>query len=164
MKTEKKKGKKVSSSLVEMTQMVLPNDTNRLGNLLGGRLMEWIDICAAIACQRHTNRVCVTAAVDELVFLHPIRQGDVVTLRSSVNRVFSSSMEVGVHVTVEDPIRDTKKKSNKAYLTFVCLGDDGKPMKVQPVIPVSGEERRRYRDAGKRREHRLKVRKQIGRR
>src|SRR5438093_12886748 len=89
----------VKNSQVEMTQLVLPNDTNQLGNLLGGRLMEWMDIAAAVAAQRHSNRVCVTAGVDDLVFHQPIRLGEVVTLRASVNRAFGSSMEVGVLVT-----------------------------------------------------------------
>ena len=90
------KTKPVKASQVEMTELVIPNDTNRLGNLLGGRLMHWIDIAAAIAASRHTNRVCVTASLDELHFHHPVKQGEVVILQASVNRVFHSSLEVGV--------------------------------------------------------------------
>ena len=93
------KSKPVTASQVEMTELVIPNDTNRLGNLLGGRLMHWIDIAAAIAASRHTNRVCVTASLDELHFHHPVRQGEVVILQASVNRVFRTSLEVGVRVT-----------------------------------------------------------------
>src|SRR5438045_6252119 len=94
-------GKTVAASQVEMTELVLPNDTNQLGNLLGGRLMEWMDIAAAIAAQRHSNRVCVTAGVDDLVFHQPIRLGEVVMLRASVNRAFGTSMEVGVNVIAD---------------------------------------------------------------
>jgi acyl-CoA hydrolase len=104
----------VSHSQVEMTELVLPNDTNRLGNLLGGRLMHWIDIAAAIAAARHTNRVCVTASVDELQFHHPVRQGEVVILNASVNRVFRTSLEVGVAVTTEDTLANTRRHTNTA--------------------------------------------------
>src|SRR5512135_163026 len=103
-------------SKVEMTEMVLPNDTNRLGNLLGGRLMHWIDIAAAIAASRHTNRVCVTASVDELHFLNPVKQGEVVVLRASVNRVFRTSLEVGVNVTTENTLTGESAHTNTAYL------------------------------------------------
>ncbi|MGH2569475.1 MAG: acyl-CoA thioesterase, partial [Bacteroidota bacterium] len=110
-----------------MTELVLPNDTNRLGNLLGGRLMHWMDIAGAIAAARHTHRVCVTASVDEMHFLHPIKQGDIVILQASVNRVFSSSMEVGIRVILEDPLAGIRKHANSAYFTYVALDDDGKP-------------------------------------
>src|SRR6185436_12134323 len=100
----KQRKRTVRNSQVEMTQLVLPNDTNYLGNLLGGRLMEWMDVAAAISAQRHSNRICVTAAVDNLVFHQPIRLGEVVTLKASVNRVFGSSMEVGVRVSSENQL------------------------------------------------------------
>lgn len=142
-------------SQVEMTEMVLPNDTNRLGNLLGGRLMHMIDIAAAIAAARHTNRVCVTASVDDLHFLHPIKEGEVIILQASVNRAFHTSMEVGVRVTKENLLTGQRKHTNTAYLTFVATDDDGRPVSVPPVKPESKDEQRRYRDAARRRQLRL---------
>ena len=143
-----------------MVQMVLPTDTNRLGNLLGGRLMQWIDIAAAIASSRHTNRVCVTASVDELNFHHPIVQGDVVTLEASVNRVFNTSLEIGVRVTKENLLSGERTYTNTAYLTFVAIDEEGRPVAAQPIKPVTKEEKRRYEDAARRRELRLLHRKQ----
>jgi acyl-CoA hydrolase len=145
----------VSASQVEMTELVLPNDTNRLGNLLGGRLMHWIDIAAAIAASRHTNRVCVTASVDELNFLHPVEHGEVVVLRASVNRVFRTSLEVGVNITTENTLTGDRKHTNTAYLTFVAIDDAGKPVVAAPVRPVTALEKRRFRDAARRRRIRL---------
>lgn len=146
-----------------MTQLVLPNDTNQLGNLLGGQLMHWIDLVAAIASARHSKRVCVTASVDELNFIHPIKLGEVVTLLASVNRVFRTSMEVGVRVLSENMQTGVVRHANTAYLTFVALDNDGKPVEV-PQIPVeTEEERRRFEDALIRREQRLERRKRISR-
>lgn len=152
--------KTVSESQVEMTEMVLPNDTNRLGNLLGGRLMQWIDIAAAIAASRHTNRVCVTALVDGLHFLHPIREGEVVILQASVNRVFNTSLEVGVRATKEDLLTGQRKHTNTAYLTFVSIDDSGTPAPAPPIRPETKEEKRRYDDAARRRTLRLQHRRQ----
>ena len=156
----KQPGKHVKDSEVQMTEMVLPNHTNRLGNLLGGQLMHWIDICAAIASFRHTNRVCVTASVDELNFIHPIKEGEVVILESSVNRAFNTSVEVGVKVISENPLSGQRKHANTAYLTFVALDDTGKPAAVPPIIPQTKEEQRRFEDAARRRRQRLEHRKQ----
>ncbi|MBI5475161.1 MAG: acyl-CoA thioesterase [Ignavibacteriales bacterium] len=153
MSTNKKRFVKYSQ--VEMTQLVLPNDTNQLGNLLGGRLMEWIDIAAAIAAQRHSNRVCVTAALDNLVFHHPIHLGEVVTLRASVNRVFSTSMEVGVIVIAENQLTSDRRLTNTAYLTFVGVDDHGQPVKVPSIHPQSKDEKRRFKEALDRRNKRL---------
>ncbi|HCA79589.1 MAG TPA: acyl-CoA thioesterase [Bacteroidetes bacterium] len=150
----------VKESQVQMVQMVLPTDTNRLGNLLGGQLMQWIDIAAAIAASRHTNRVCVTASVDELNFHHPILQGDVVTLEASVNRVFHTSLEIGVRVTKENLLTGQQTYTNTAYLTFVAIDENGKPVVAAPVQPVTKEEKRRYADAARRRSLRLLHRKQ----
>lgn len=136
------KTKLIRESQVEMTEMVLPNHTNRLGNLLGGQLMHWIDICAAIAAFRHTNRVCVTASVDELNFLHPVREGEVVILRASVNRAFTTSVEVGVKVILENLFTGSRKHANTAYLTFVAIDDHGHPVPVPKVQPSSREEKR----------------------
>ncbi|MBI5020256.1 MAG: acyl-CoA thioesterase [Ignavibacteriales bacterium] len=155
MKTISKNKRFVKASQVEMTQLVLPNDTNQLGNLLGGRLMEWIDIAAAIAAQRHSNRVCVTAALDNLVFHHPIHLGEVVTLQASVNRVFSTSMEVGVKVIAENQLTSDRRITNTAYLTFVAVDDHGKSVKVSPINPQTVDERKRYKEALVRRDSRL---------
>lgn len=152
--------RKVQESQVEMVQMVLPTDTNRLGNLLGGQLMQWIDIAAAIAASRHTNRVCVTASVDELNFHHPIKQGEVVILQASVNRVFHTSLEVGVRVTKEDLLTGERVFSNTAYMTFVAIDENRKPVPVASIKPVTKDEKRRYADAARRRELRLLHRKQ----
>ncbi|MFH0992308.1 MAG: acyl-CoA thioesterase [bacterium] len=149
----------VIESHVEMTEMVLPNDTNRLGNLLGGRLMQWIDIAAAIAASRHTKSVCVTASVDELDFIHPIKEAEVVTLLASVNRVFTTSMEVGVKVMKENLLTGERKHANSAFLTFVAIDTEGKPAAAPPIRPVTKVEKRRYSDAARRRELRLQHRK-----
>ncbi|MFA6541140.1 MAG: acyl-CoA thioesterase [Bacteroidota bacterium] len=138
-----------------MTQLVLPNDTNQLGNLLGGQLMHWIDLVAAIAAARHSKHICVTASVDELNFIHPIKLGQVVTLLASINRVFRSSMEVGVKVLSENLLTGEIRHANSAYLTFVALDVSGKPILVPPIPLETDEEERRFRDALMRREHRL---------
>jgi acyl-CoA hydrolase len=120
--------------------------------------MHWIDIAAAIAASRHTNRVCVTASVDELRFLNPVKQGEVVVLRASVNRVFRTSLEVGVNVTTENTLTGSRTHANTAYLTFVAIDDDGKPVPAAPVKPASAVEKRRFRDAARRRAIRLRHR------
>lgn len=148
----------VKDSHVFMTELVLPNDTNQLGNLLGGRLMHWIDIAAAIAAQKHSGRVCVTASVDTLNFHHPVRLGEVVTLQASVNRAFTTSMEVGVLVTAQGLGGAQPRRANNAYLTFVAINDHGQPVRVPPVVPETAEEQRRYEDALTRRNFRLEHR------
>lgn len=147
--------RRVRDSQVITTQLVLPNDTNGLGNLLGGTLMHWIDIAAAIAAQRHADRVCVTASVDELNFHHPIRLGDVVTLQASINRAFRTSMEIGVMVTAESRSGHDSRRANNAYLTFVAIDEAGRPVDVPAVIPESQDEIRRFDEALVRRERRL---------
>jgi len=144
-----------------MTELVLPNDTNQLGNLLGGRLMHWIDIAAALAAMRHTNNVCVTASVDSMNFHAPIRLGQVVILRASVNRVFKTSMEVGVRVDVEDLRKGTTIHANTAYLTFVGVDAEGNPLPADPVVPETDDERRRFEAAGIRRQSRLENRARV---
>jgi len=148
----------VNRSHVFMTELVLPNDTNQLGNLLGGRLMHWIDIAAAIAAQRHCGRVCVTASVDELDFHTPIKLGEIVTLQASLNRAFRSSMEVGVLVTAQGLGSAQERRANNAYLTFVAIDDHGHPVQVPPVIPETEDEKRRYEEALVRRDLRLQRR------
>ncbi len=148
--------KTVKQSVVEMIELVLPNDTNILGNLLGGRLMHWIDIAAALSASRHSNLVSVTAAVDNLVFHLPIKLGNVVILKAMVNRVFNTSMEVGVKVEVEDIHTGEIRHSNSAYLTFVSLDTiNRKPARVAQIIPETDEEKRRYEQALIRREQRI---------
>lgn len=142
----------VRDSESEMAEIVLPNDANPLGALLGGRLMHWIDLAGALAAHRHSRNYVVTASVDHIDFLVPVRVGDLVILRSSVNRVFQTSMEVGVKVFVEDYIADTVHHVASAHLTFVAVDGAGKRLKVAPVVPETDEQRRRYDDAGRRRE------------
>ncbi len=151
----KKACKNVKESQIEMTELVLPNDTNQLGNLLGGRLMHWMDIAAAIAAQRHTNRVCVTAAVDQMEFHHPIRLGEIVNLKASVNRAFNTSLEVGVKVIAENQLTGESNVANSAYFTFVALDELKNRVKVCTIKPQSKEEKRRYKEAAIRRKHRL---------
>lgn len=142
----------VRDSQSEMAEIVLPNDANPLGALLGGRLMHWIDMAGAMAAHRHSHNYVVTASVDHIDFFVPVHVGDLVILRSSVNRVFHSSMEVGVKVFVENYIADTAQHVGSAYLTFVAVDGAGEHLKVAPVIPETEEQQRRYDDAGRRRE------------
>ena len=142
----------VRDSQSEMAEIVLPNDANPLGALLGGRLMHWIDLAGAMAAHRHARSYVVTASVDHIDFLVPVRIGELVILRSSVNRVFHTSMEVGVKVFVEDYIADKAQHVASAHLTFVAVDKVGNRLKVQPVIPETPEQQRRYEDAGRRRE------------
>lgn len=150
--------KKISDSQIIMTELVLPNHTNQLGNLLGGQLMHWIDICAALSAAKHNHRVCVTASVDRIDFHNPVKLGDAVTLTSSINRVFKTSMEVGVKVYAQNFRLGTRFHSNTAYLTFVSVDSDGKPVEAIDALPESEDEIRRYNEALKRRENRLKDR------
>jgi acyl-CoA hydrolase len=154
-------GKPVRASVSEYAELALPNDANNLGNVLGGKVMHLVDLAAAMAAIRHARRPCVTASVDSLHFLHPVRIGQLIVLRSSVNRVFRSSMEVGVQVETETLLTGEKLHTCSAYLTFVALDDKGKAMEVPPVIPETEEEQRRYRQAGERREYRLAMRDRI---
>ena len=142
----------VRDSQSEMAEIVLPNDANPLGALLGGRLMHWIDLAGAMAAHRHSRNYVVTASVDHIDFLIPVRIGDLVILRSSVNRAFRTSMEVGVKVYVENYIADSAHHVASAYLTFVAVDGAGKRLKVPAIIAESDEQRRRYEDAGRRRE------------
>jgi acyl-CoA hydrolase len=144
-----------AESATEMLELVLPNDTNNLDNLLGGRLMHWIDMAAAAAARRHARRIAVTAAMDSLGFLHPVHRGEQVVLKASVNRAFGTSMEVGVKVFSEDTATGELFHTASAYLTFVAIGDDGRPKPVPPIKPESDDEKRRYAAAGERRAKRL---------
>lgn len=150
-----------SESEVVMTELVLPNDTNYLGNLLGGRLMHWIDIGAALAAMRHSGRVCVTASVDEISFNEPIKLGHVVLIRAILTRAFRTSMEVFVEVEREDPLHQTRTQTSVAYLTFVAIDQYGKPLPAPPLDPKTKEELDRYEEAAIRREARLVYRNTI---
>jgi acyl-CoA hydrolase len=152
-------GKPVKESQSEMTELVLPNDTNPLGALLGGRLMHMVDIAAALAGHRHSRSYIVTAAVDHLDFLHPAKMGQFVVLKSSVNRVWNTSMEIGVKAFAEDILSGQRLHICSAYLTFVALDEQGNRRAIPPVIPESPEEVRRHEQAGERRKHRLELRK-----
>ncbi len=147
--------KTVSLSRCIKTEIVLPNDTNGLGNMMGGRLLHLMDVSAAISAQRHANRVCVTAAVDSVEFHSPILAGEVVHLESQVNRAFTTSMEIEINVWAENPRTQTRRKCNRAYYTFVAVDADGRPISVPPIHPETDEERERYDDAERRRQFRL---------
>ena len=145
-------GRAVRESQSEMAEVVMPNDANPLGSLMGGRLMQWIDIAGALSAHRHSRRHVVTASMDHIDFLAPVHVGDLLILRSSVNRAFHTSMEVGVKCWVESYIAGTNRHVASAYLTFVAIDASGHPVAVPPVIAETAEEKRRYQDATRRRE------------
>jgi acyl-CoA hydrolase len=151
-------GKPVSASRSEMVEIVLPNDANALGNILGGRVMHLIDIAGALAAHRHSNSLAVTASVDYLDFRFPIRVGELIVLKSSVNRVFNTSMEVGVKVFSENILTGERKHTSTAYVTFVAIDLDRKPKQVRPLILETEADERRFRQAGERRQIRLALR------
>ena len=142
--------KKVSESIVVMHELVLPNDTNVLGNVLGGRVMHLIDICAAMSAYKHARKPVVTASVDRLNFLAPAKMGDIIILKSLVNYVSKTSMEVGVKIESENPLTGEIRHTASPHLTFVALNEDNKPTSVGPIFPESDDEIRRY-DRGKER-------------
>ena len=144
----------VAESCSEMVELVLPNDANPLSSLLGGRLMHWIDLAGALAAFRHSRGVVVTASTDHVDFLFPVRVGDIVIFKSSVNRVFRTSMEVGIKVWVESIFTGERHHVSSAYLTFVAVHRDGSRRPIAPVVPQSAEELRRYEDAARRRQFR----------
>lgn len=146
--------KPISESRAEFTHLVLPQDTNAIGTIFGGRIMEWIDIAAAIVAQRHCRQVAVTASIDELHFLGPVRLGEIVILKASVNFVHKTSMEVGVRVEAEDPKSGRRRKTSTAFLTFVALDDGGKPTPVPPLLLETDEDKRRNQEGQKRQEAR----------
>ena len=151
-------GKPVSASMSEMVEAVLPNDANALGNMLGGRVMHFIDIAGALAAHRHSNSHVVTASVDYLDFRFPISVGEIIVLKSSVNRVFRTSMEVGVKVFSENILTGERKHTSSAYVTFVAIDLNRQPHEVPPLILETEDDRRRFREAGERRRVRLNMR------
>ena len=146
--------KSVSSTQSEMTEIILPNDTNTLGNLLGGRLMHFIDLTGAMAAYRHARSHIVTAAMDHIDFIRPVHIGDLLILKSSVNRAFTTSLEVGVKVWVEHPQNGSLLHVASAYLVFVSIDKEGNPLRIPQLRPETPDEERRYADAQRRREHR----------
>jgi acyl-CoA hydrolase len=141
-----------SESQSEMTEIILPNDTNMLGNMLGGRIMYLIDLVAGMAALRHARTYVVTASMDHIDFIAPVHVGDLLILKSSVNRGFRTSMEVGVKVWAENTLKSTHRHVASAYLTFVAVTKEGKPTAVPMLAPRAGEARRRFDDAGRRRD------------
>ena len=150
-------GRPVRESMSEMSEFALPNDANTLGTLFGGKVMALVDLAGSLAAVRHARTPVVTASVDYMTFLHPIHIGQLVVLKSQVNRVFRTSMEVGVKVFVENLRTREVKHTSSAYLTFVAIDKEGNRVPIAPVIPETDEERRRYEDAGERRRHRLEM-------
>jgi acyl-CoA hydrolase len=151
-------GKPPSASRVETTELVLPGDTNALGTIFGGKVMQWIDIAASVAGMRHSGGSVVTASIDGLTFLTPIHLGEVVVLQAQVNYVGTTSMEVGVRVEAESPRTGARRYTTKAYLTFVAIDAGGKPRAIPPLVLETDEERRRFADAEARRAARLRQR------
>jgi acyl-CoA hydrolase len=150
-----RKKKHPRESFVSMTELVLPNDTNTLNNLMGGRLMHWMDIVSAIAGQKHCNSTVVTASVDNISFRSPIQLGNVVTLRARVTRAFTSSVEIKIDVEAENIPEGKKVASNSAYFTFVAVDKDGRPVEVPEIEPETEEEKSLYDGALRRRQLRL---------
>lgn len=149
------KEKHPQDSYVMMSELVLPNDTNTLGNLMGGRLMHWMDIAAAIAAQKHCNCAVVTASVDNVSFSNPIKLGNILMIEAKVVRAFNTSMEIYMKVWGEDLSAQYKYLTNEAYATFVALDPNGRPRKVPPIIPQTDEEKEMYDGALRRRQVRL---------
>jgi acyl-CoA hydrolase len=147
--------KKASESLVIMTELVLPNDTNTFGNLMGGRLMYWMDIAAALSAMKHCGAPVVTASVDNISFHNPIKLGNVVHIEAKLTRAFNSSMEVHLQVWGEDVLHQYKYKSNEAYFTFVALDPNGKPRPINSMVPETESEIKLFDGALRRRQVRL---------
>ncbi|WP_212747626.1 acyl-CoA thioesterase [Fodinibius saliphilus] len=149
--------KTVSASRVRMNEMVMPNDTNPLGNLMGGRLMQWMDVCSAISARRHCNRNVVTVAADSIEFKNAINLGEVVVIEGEVTRTFTTSMEVAMEVWAEDQRNGERRLCTTSFYTFVALDSDGNTVKVPEIIPETDFEKERYEQASDRRKMRLKV-------
>ena len=147
--------KKAHESYTEMNELVLPNDTNTFGNLMGGRLLYWMDICSAMAAQKHCSNVVVTASVDNVSFKRSIKLGEVVTIQAQVTRAFNTSVEVRMEIFAQNLPKGTKEKSNEAYYTFVAIDPEGKPKVVPQLIPETEKEKQLFDEAQQRRELRL---------
>ena len=151
----KMESKKAAESFIIMNELVLPNDTNTFGNLMGGRLMYWMDIAGGIAAGKHCNAPCMTASVDNLSFKNPVRLGNIVHIEAQVSRAFNTSMEIHMKVWGEDSLHQYRYESNEAYFTFVALDPNGKPRKVPDLIPETEDEKALYDGALRRRQLRL---------
>ena len=158
MASDSSSGKCPSISHTTMTELVLPNDTNNHGNILGGKVMHLVDLAGAMAAYRHCRMPVVTASVDSMVFHHPIKVGHLVLLEAFVTRAFDTSMEVEVTVCSENPLTGRRLRTSTAFLTFVALDDHGRPSKVPPILPETAEELERYEGALDRRQRRLESR------
>ena len=150
-----RKAETVADSATQMVELVLPNDSNSLGNILGGKVMHLIDIAGEISARRHCRSIVVTASVDNLDFVHPIKVGQLIILRAFVTRTFNTSLEVEVNVFLEDSLTGERRQTSSAFVTYVAVDRDGRPMKVPPIVPVTAEEKRRFREALERRRRRL---------
>jgi acyl-CoA hydrolase len=146
--------RKVSESQSERSEIVLPADSNAIGSLFGGRLMQYIDLVGAMAASRHARAITVTASMDHLDFVAPVHVGDLLILKASVNRAYRTSMEVGVKAMVEDVRQNRLRHVSSAYLTYVAVDMEGKRLVVPQVVPVTEHQKRRFEDAGRRREMR----------
>lgn len=151
-------GRFVRESVSEYSEFALPTDANTFGNLLGGKVMHLVDLAGALAAVRHARCQVVTASVDQMTFLHPVHIGQLIILRSSVNRVFRTSMEVGVRVEVENLVTGGRRHTSSAYLTFVAVDPQGRRVPAPPVIPETDDEKRRFEEADVRRAQRLAMR------
>ncbi|MDE3125598.1 MAG: acyl-CoA thioesterase [Bacteroidota bacterium] len=148
-------GRPASKSFTVMNELVLPNDTNSFGNLMGGRLMYWMDIAAALSAMKHSNTPCMTASVDNISFKNPIKLGNIVHIEAKVTRAFNTSMEIHLKVWGEDSLHQYQYESNEAYFTFVALDPNGKPRPVPALIPETEEEINLFEGALRRRQLRL---------
>jgi len=155
----KSEARMVNDSRVEMTEVILPQYTNVIGTVFGGQIVSWIDICAAVSAQRHSRSVVVTASIDSVHFIEPIKQGQIVVLKGQVNAVFKSSMEIGVIVFTESPLTGERCKAVRAYCTFVALDANGKPKQLPDLLLKNDEDVRRHGEAHERRRLRLYHRK-----
>ena len=155
------KGKPVRESFVQMTEVVLPGHTNQLGTIFGGQLMAWIDIAGSIAAGRHARTVCVTASIDALHFVEPVKLGQYVCIFASVNFTGRTSMEIGVRLEAEEPSTGVRRHVATSYLTFVALDKNGKPLPIPPVLAETEEEKRRYQNAQLRRKSRLALKSEL---
>jgi len=151
-------GKPVKDSLVEMVQVVQPEDANPMGVAFGGKGGQWMDMAAAVSAMRHARKPVVTASIDHLSFLGPIRIGDFVVIRAAVNYVGHTSMEVGVTIESEHPLTGARQRTTRGYLTFVALGSDNRPTEIQPVVPETEKEKQRFEEAQRRRQLKLQWR------
>jgi acyl-CoA hydrolase len=161
VKEDRPAGKPVRESASEYSELALPNDANGLGNVLGGKVMHLVDLAAAMAGMRHARCPVVTASVDSLHFLHPVHIGELIMLHASVNRVFRTSMEIGVKVNIERLLTGERLHTCSAYLTFVGVDRHGNRVVLPPVLPETEEEQRRFEQAGERREYRLALRERL---